>query len=413
VDVPLAVGPTDPVAQRPGREVAHEQPARQHGEQVVGDRAVGRARGERVQAVQVLADVRPDGVHLARREVVVAAPEARVELEEHRAPVAGVQLEVEVRPAGPADVLQQPAGVLDGDLVVVGEDRCGVADRAGCVLLQEHLTERGVADPRGPVGVGGEDPHAGVVAGDQVLDDEGLAVAGAADPGQQVEQVRARTHDEALALAGEAHLGVGDRARRLGEHGEGQTLGAGVCAARAVHDHRARVGDAELLAEPAEGRLVRQPLQQRALHVGDRQVRAQPVAHPDQQRHQPVGAGQHDRGRAVVGRDAVQHVDEDVGLRHARLEDVVEDLRARHQAGRGGRDHRGGHAVVLVEVPGQAVGADVPAEHDRADVELADHPCASSWVLREPASRTRNRTAAAGAVRCPAPPPGVRGGARG
>lgn len=95
-------------------------------------------RGDRRQVMgDVLVDVPGDGIVTAGSDVVVGASQAGVQLEEARAAVAGVVLEVEVGIARPPQGGADPPRLGDHLLVDAGDDRGGVPDRPGAVLLEQ------------------------------------------------------------------------------------------------------------------------------------------------------------------------------------------------------------------------------------------------------------------------------------
>ena len=76
-----------------------------------------------------------------------------------------------------ADAAHEAAGVLEHLAIGLGDDHGGVADGGGRMVLQHDAT----ADHEHGIGVGigvdGEDPLLGVLAGDELLDDQALVIA--------------------------------------------------------------------------------------------------------------------------------------------------------------------------------------------------------------------------------------------
>ena len=98
--------------------------------------------------------------------VVVAAAEARVDLEEVVCARARIDLDVEVGEAGVAHRFEEAARIFHDARVLAADDRHGVSDAHGLLVLEQRLPERREAHAARAVAVGGEDAHLGVVAGE-------------------------------------------------------------------------------------------------------------------------------------------------------------------------------------------------------------------------------------------------------
>jgi len=325
--------------------------------------------------VDVLVDVPLHRVEAGPGDVVVRAPEPWVQLEELRLPVAGVVLEVEVRIADPLELGEQPHGLVDDLAVLAGEDRGRNTEQAGRVLLDERAPIGREADLGVPVAVAREDPHARVVAGDHVLQDQLGAVARPGDPLQQAAQLLGRRHLVDLGLALERHRVPRARRGRLEDQG---IAGLGhervVCrpAGFRVHveDRRGRDRHPGPHRDLGEGVLAGGDLEGPGADVGHLPRLVELLAHGvddvDQGvrcREQDLGLGEARKVRPLQRRGENDRV---VGV------GTVDDLEDRGVVGdprRGAGDDERLHAVLLMEGAHQRVATDVGTD-DHGDERL-------------------------------------------
>lgn len=234
--------------------------------------------------------------------IVVAAAQARVYLEEVVTAVARVHLDVEVRETGVAHGLQKARGLGHDRLVGAAHDGERVAHAHGPHILQKRLAERGEAHLSVPIGVGGEDAHARVVAGDRLLDEELPLVAAALHGCKRRSKFRRVAQKEDLLLAGEVGIVVGGRGCGLRHHGEGEGKchgGRVVAVCAGVEHHGARHGHADFRAQLIEAILLGEPVQQVFANVGDDEGLLQHGAVLDDEAHVPVAAAEQ-KQRAVA-----------------------------------------------------------------------------------------------------------------
>ena len=304
--------------------------------------------------------------------VVVAATQTRVYLEETVAAVARIHLDVEVRESGVADSLQKARGLGHDGLVGAAHDGERIAHPHGPHILQKRLAERGEAHLSVTVGVGGENAHARVVAGNHLLDEEFPLVAAGLHRRKRRLQLRRVAQEEHLLLAGKIGIVVGRRGSGLGHHGEGEgeCHAGGIVAVRAgVEHHGARHGHAHFGAQRVEAILLGEPVQQFLVDVGDDEGLLQHGAVLHDEAHVPVAAAEQKQRAVAEALGSVgQGGEEDRRPLQVRHHAVREDGGVAAQVARGLREHQGHDAVGLVEGPGDTVGADVSAEDHRQHV---------------------------------------------
>jgi hypothetical protein len=367
-----APGP-DEAAHLPGQrrveDVLQQQPVRQDRVQHLGVHHDGLDRPVQHPVLdEEPRDVRPGGRH-----VVVVPADARVHLEEPERPVARVDLHVEVREPHVADAPQERRRLVEHPLLPGHDHRGRVPQAGGRVLLEQHVRRGQQRDRPAGVHVRRDRPHLGVVARHELLDDEPPAVArGAQRRPQRVELVR-RADLEDLLLPRELDLLVVGAAGRLGDQRvadvhRDRRPGRVVREREVLHD-RPGHGEAQVLGDLGERRLVRQPVHQvlaeERHHVVRLELRAVLHDDPDQpvrvrQQHQPLPG-------LLAGH--LQHgVDQLARVVAVRDEPVVHDPRVGDRPeGRPAHDDRP-DAVRLVERARQRVHADVGAEHDGLQV---------------------------------------------
>ena len=219
------------------------------------------------------------------------------------------------------------------------------------------------------VDVGVEHAHVGVGAGDEVLDDQLGAVAGAVDRGDDMGQLLGRVQDERLLASGEVHVQVFDAVRRLDGHGEAERQvvmlagrGTGL-----VQNERERVRQVILGAQLVEGGLVAQTVVQVGIDRHEREIRLQLVLVPAQQLAVVVTArDEQERGVGSLGREPATGLDH-VTAEGFRLGEVREERRLHNRTEFGdGKLHTAVYqrfqAIRAVERAGHRVGAGFTAE---------------------------------------------------
>ena len=332
-------------------------------------------------AVDQVGDHGDHGVDPGGAHVEGVAPDARVELEEDRLAGARVDLDVEVGEPPVAGRRQQPLRPVPQLGEGLGDHGHRVADEGGGVVLQQH--PGGADHGHLAVGghVGGHRAHGLVLARDALLDEEGGGVAGAPQVRPQRGEVGGGVQEVDLALAGEVG-GVPVRPDGgLAHQGEGDgDVGVAVGQRGAVHDRLA--GGAQALggAGGGEGHLVAQGVHGPHVGEGHGVARLQLGAVDGQEAGRGVAVG-HDDGaaRAPAGGEPAQE-----GEHHVLVVllvvvhvDVARQLDGLDGAGRQEGDPLPGG---VVELAGQGVGPDVPADDDgqeigpgRTAVPGADH----------------------------------------
>ena len=288
------------------------------------------------------------------------------------AAVARIHFDVEVREPGVADSFQKARGLGHDRLVGAAHDGERVAHAHGSHIFQKRLSERGEAHLSVLVGVGSEDAHARVVAGDHLLDEELPLVAAALHGRKRRPKLRRVAQEEDLLLAGEVGIVVGGRGCGFCHHGEGEGKyhgGRVVAVCAGVEHHGARRGHADFRAQFVEAILLGEPVQQIFANVGDDEGLLQHGAVLNDEPHVPIAAAEQ-KQRAVaealgsVGQGGEEHR-RPLQVRHHA---VHEDGGVAAHMARGLREHQGHDAVGLVEGPGETVGADVSAEDHRQHV---------------------------------------------
>ena len=290
------------------------------------------------------------------------------------AAVARIHLDVEVSEPGVAHGLQKAYGLGHDRLVGAAHNSERVAHAHGPHILQKRLAERGEAHLSVPIGVGSEDAHARVIAGDRLLDEELPLVAAVLHGCKRRPKLRRVAQEEDLLLAGEVGVVVGGRGCGLRHHGEGEGEGkchggrvVAVCAG--VEHHGARHGHADFRAQLVEAILLGEPVQQIFANVGDDEGLLQHGAVLDDEPHVPIAAAEQ-KQRAVaealgsVGQGGKEHRRPLKVRHHAIYEDGGVAAHVAVDLGK----HQGHDAVSFVEGPGEAVGADVSAEDHRQHI---------------------------------------------
>lgn len=252
----------------------------------------------------------------------------------------------------------------------------GLPTPHGPHILQKRLAERGEAHLSVTVGVGGENAHARVVAGNHLLDEEFPLVAAGLHRRKRRLQLRRVAQEEHLLLAGEVGIVVGGRGCGLRHHGEGEGKchgGRVVAVCAGVEHHGARHGHADFRAQLIEAILLGEPVQQVFANVGDDEGLLQHGAVLDDEPHVPIAAAEQ-KQRAVaealgsVGQGGEEHRRPLKVRHHAIYEDG--GVAAHVAVGLG--KYQGHDAVSFVEGPGEAVGADVSAEDHRQHIGDVD-----------------------------------------
>ncbi len=142
--------------------------------------------------------------------VVVAAALPQVDFKHLVLPVPAVVLDVEVRKAGVANLLQEMGQLLHQLLVVLGEDGRMVAYGLRGVLLQHHVAQAHHFYLPVLVAVGGQHPHLAVSPGNKVLHNQALRVAGGIDALADADGLGGAAGKIHLFHAGEGELPVVD-----------------------------------------------------------------------------------------------------------------------------------------------------------------------------------------------------------
>ena len=295
-------------------------------------------------------------------DVVVAAPLAAVDLKGLEPAVPLVELDVEVGEAGEMDGLQEVFQLLAQLRLRLGDDHRVVADGVAGVLLQQDVAHAHEPHPAVGAGVVGHHPHVAVVAGDEVLKDQGVLVPRLVDLVDDLVHLLPCAEDVGLLLGGEGVLPVGVRLGGLDHKGAVKGQGEVVAHALVVH-HGGRVVDAVLVTQLVELLLVDQGLQHVQVHVGrDHILRVAGQVGGDGVEIVVPAAQHQDLFVRELFRhlgDVLQHlVHPVVVLPHP----VVDDLAAGAHAGGKHTVDDGFDAVGLVKGPGHAVGVDVGAQ---------------------------------------------------
>ena len=158
---------------------------------------------------------------------------------------------------------------------------------------------------------------------------------------------------------------------------------------RHVDDDRLRVGHADLVEQAVEDVLAHDPVEQVEVDVGDREPLPEVVLVLDDHPHVPVARRHQEQrhvGAGVLAAHLLERTDEDVGVLEALDVHVVAQGAHADRATVGHVDHERAHAVGGVEGAHQAVGRDVAAEDDGAEVggRGVGHARSSerSWMVR-------------------------------
>ena len=310
------------------------------------------------------------------RDVVVRPAQPGVELEELHRAVARVVLEVEVRIADPPQLRQQPRRLGDHLAVDAGENGCRDAQLAGGVLLDEGLPPGREPHVGVAVAVAREDPHARVVAGDPVLQDQLVAVPGRVDARHQLLQLGLGGHLVHLGLALEAHAMPRRRCGRLEDQRErAGCLNLVPVIAPQVDDGGRRRADPGLLGHLVERVLAGGPLQHLDADVGHPEPGAHPISDGDDLLHEGVrGREQQHRNGDVRERRPREGAHKGVLVEQVGAVDLLHDGGVVRDPGVAAGDDERPHPITLVEGPSQRIGADV-ATKDDGD-ELGSGPAA-------------------------------------
>ncbi len=133
------------------------------------------------QTVRGVADEKLGYVGACVRYVIIASALAEIDLKDSEACVAGIEFDVEIREARVADGFQKAFDAKHQLLAIFRENGNVIADALGGVLLQKNVSETHHSDLGVLVRIRGEDIHPRIVAGDEVLDDQRVVIAGAED----------------------------------------------------------------------------------------------------------------------------------------------------------------------------------------------------------------------------------------
>ena len=239
-------------------------------------------------------------------------------------PIRGLTSKNRARPSrgsiSPIAVLgQQRACVRPQLREVLGDHGDGVADHGRRVVLQEHAGRTDEGDLAARVDVRGDGTHRRIVAGNELLNQEGVAEARLLEGLPQLGQLGGRVDKPDLALALELENVVGLTVGRLGHHGEreGNLRGNPGLVRRVgeVDDDRAGGVNAGALAGAGKLGLIRQAVHDLQVREGQRVVS-----------RQLVHVACHERGENIV----VRHEDELlVGMLPRDRHERVEQLRIR------------------------------------------------------------------------------------
>ena len=303
---------------------------------------------------------------VARRgDIVVAAAEAGIDLEEFIAAVARVKADIEVGKARVADVLQQTARVFHHLPVAVLQDGDGVADAHRRVILQQHMAARLKAHLPALIAVAREDAHTRIVAGNEVLQEKFPWIGARAQPPQKIAQLHLVLQAVNLPFPRKLRVVVLRRGGGLGDDGIRKRQ-LRQLDSRAVADDRLRVRDAQFRAQAVKRILAHEPLHLLQRNVRDDEALLQRGAVLRDQADVPVAAGEQDTPPAGISRrDAAQALREQRRVLQIGDHDVFQNPGARdHLAVQPAHRDRA-DAVRLVKCARQTVGRDISAQNDR------------------------------------------------
>ena len=326
------------------------------------------ARAEVAAEHAVLDDVFRD-VEPRAGDVVVRAALAQVDLEHAVGVVARVVLDVEVRKAGVADVLEEVAQFRHDLLVVLGDDGGVVAARLRRVLLEADVAKAHHLHLAVLVAVGRQHAHLAVRAGDHVLQNHDVGIARTVNFAEDGRGFVGSVGHVDLFHAVERIFPVEDARRRLDDDGIRKTdlvLAEFRSGQRLRGAERLRVRDAVLVAHFIEIGLGDELVPQIGVDVRRDAVLGQAALDFHQQAGVVVGAAHDDAGLVRVGVCEVRDgPDERVGRVDVGDVGALDDAAVHRVAHAPAAERVAHHAVCLVERARHGIAVHIRADENR------------------------------------------------